>query len=79
MAEIEDSRTMREVQALKAACWKDVEGLPFREALRRRLRDSEEAWRRAGCPGVPVASPRPDLALQVAERQGRYRVARDRK
>jgi hypothetical protein len=63
------SKALQDVWKWKDACYREVAHLPFRDALRKRIQDSERAARELGFMPVEQAD-RPHLA--VAEDRPNY-------
>lgn len=70
MNEVKESNALLEVREWRATCDQEVAGLKIGEAVRKRLKDSEESARRMGF------SPKDDgTAKRVAETSAAYGVA----
>ena len=65
-------RTLREVLAVKDACWKEVAHLPFDKAIAKRIHDATEHARRMGFYETYDGSRR---ATRVAETTAAYGAA----
>lgn len=75
MTNVNESKAMLEVREWKAAAWREVAHLPFREAVRKRLADSAKVAERLGFRYAP-ATPTP--VSVVAETPAKYTAKRKR-
>jgi len=68
------SKALEEVWKWKDACYRDVAHLPFREALRKRIEDSERTARKLGFVSIERNAKN---QMAVAEEKAEYVARKD--